>query len=98
MKKWFAVAILAIFAFGFGRIASAQESARSNSPLSKVEEPTMPTMPKEAVPAEKKQVVVPEEKAASEEDAVIPDENTGDELMAPAMEDEVPAPGDEPKE
>ncbi len=89
MKKLLALSVLTIFAFGFGAIASAAESARSNSPLSKVE----PAMIKEEAPAEKTEAMVPKEVVVppEDEDAIALDENGADDLLAPAEEDEVPA-------
>ena len=92
MKKLFALAVLTLFALGFGTTASAEEGVRSNSPLSKVE----PAMPKEAVPAKKEVVIKPQEKTESDENVAAPAENAEEDLMTLAKEDETPVPGDEP--
>ena len=91
MKKLLVLAILTVFAFGFGRIASAVESTRSNSPLSKVE----PAMVKEEAPREKTEAMVPEETAVPADESAIALEEEADDLLAPAKEDEAPvAPSD----
>ena len=87
MKKLLALAILSVLTFGFGGIASAVESARSNSPLSKVE----PVMQKEEAPAEKTEALVSEEAAMPTDESAIVPEQAADDLLAPIKEDEAPA-------
>lgn len=91
MKKLFTLAVLTIFAFGFGGIASAAESARSSSPLSKVE----PNMVKEeapvAAPVATTETMAPQETAASTDESDITLDEAVDDLSAPAKEDEAPA-------
>ena len=95
MKKLFALAVLAVFALGFGGIVSA-EDARGNSPLSKVEpmakeEATAPAVEKKAVLVPEEEATPAEEEKAKDENVIAPEKEATDDLAAaPVKEDEAP--------
>lgn len=110
MKKLLVVVVLVIFACGFGKVVLAVEAARSNSPLSKVDEPIMsdeaaPTVKEPVVkpekgimPAEKESDAMLDEAAVPADDAVSSsDEATEEDIMAPMEEGEEPISSDVPK-
>lgn len=84
MKKLLALMVLTIFTFGFGVVALAAESARSNSPLSKVE----PAMVKEEAPVATTKDMVSQKAAVPTDENAIALEEAANDLSVPAEENE----------